>query len=109
MKKTELYNQARKNIPLENRGYLNKEINEIVQAQFHYFWYNVNLQKPLEVCAFANFDKKQLKRIKTQVLIFQNDNMYIFKKKKEINLFNTVILHLLLNKQYLKLTKNTKI
>ena len=109
MTKTELYKKARKNMFLEYRNYLPKEINEIVQGQFHYFWYNVNLKNPLEVCAFASFDEKNLKKIKTQVLIFQNNNMYIFKKKNEINLFNTVMLHLLLNKQYLQLTKNTKI
>lgn len=109
MKKTELYKKARKNMFLENRNYATKEINEIVQAQFHYFWYNVNLQKPLEICTFANFDEKQLKKIKIQVLIFKNDNIYIFKRKNEINLFNTVMLHLLLNKQYSQPTKITKI
>lgn len=109
MIKTELYKKARKNEILEDKDYLSKELSEIVQAQFHYFWYNVNLKNSLEECAFAHFSEKSLKKLKTQILIFQNDNMHIFKRKNEVQLFNTVILHLLLNKQYSHLTKLTKI
>lgn len=109
MRKTEIYIKARNNQELDNREYLNKEINEIVQAQFHYFWYSVNLKYNLESCAFSNLCEKQLKKIKTQILVFQANNSYIFNKKDEVNLFNTVIIHLLLNKEYSHITKLNKI
>ena len=90
-----LYEESRLNKGLVEKNYSSKELEDIVKAQFYYFYYKIKIGENLPDCSFINLKDKNLLKIKNKILMLKKKLLPLFKSDKIF--FEKVFLFLLLN------------
>ena len=103
-----LYESLRLNEYLVERNYSSKELEDIVKAQFYYFYYKIKIGDNLPECSFLNLKDRNLLKIKNKIISFKKNLLPLFKNDKDS--FEKTILFLLLslNSRYNSTSVNEK-